>query len=76
MLTAGKWLIGLGVALIIIGTLLWFLGSRGMRWPQLPLDFVIDFPGGRLYLPIGTSILLSLILSFLLYAIRRYLGSG
>ncbi|MCS6894671.1 MAG: DUF2905 domain-containing protein [Bacteroidia bacterium] len=72
MATAGKWLFGLGLVIMLSGALLWLLGNKSLKWPRLPLDFSIDFPGGHVYIPIGTSILLSLVLSLLLYLIRRF----
>lgn len=72
MASAGKLLIGAGLFLILIGGLLWFAESRGMSFPRLPLDIVVERPGFRLYFPLGTSLLISVVLSLLLYLLSRW----
>jgi hypothetical protein len=62
--------------LIVAGLLLLVLG---LAWPwlarlhfgRLPGDVVIDRPGFRLYLPLTTSILVSVLLTLLLWLLRR-----
>ena len=62
-------LILIGLALLVIG----------LAWPwldklplgRLPGDIVIDRPSFKLYLPITTMILLSALLSLLLWLFRR-----
>ncbi|MCS7152495.1 MAG: DUF2905 domain-containing protein [Bacteroidia bacterium] len=73
MASLGKLLVIAGLSLAGIGGLLWLIGERGL--PQMPLDIVIERPGWKLYFPLGTSILISLILSGLLYLFSR-LRSG
>jgi hypothetical protein len=51
----------------------------GLCWPwlgkiplgRLPGDIVIDRPGLRIYLPLTTAILVSVILSLVLWLLRR-----
>lgn len=59
----------LGIVLIGIGGLLWLLERQG--WPRLPGDIVIEKPGFRLYFPLGTSLILSLLLSAIFYLVSR-----
>ena len=67
----------LGRLLILVGALLLVAGvvlSLGGRLPwlgRLPGDIVVERPGFRLYFPLATSILLSLLLSALLWLLRR-----
>jgi hypothetical protein len=66
----GRVLVVLGVALVVAGLLL----SSGGRIPwlgRLPGDIVVDRPGLRFYFPLATSILLSLLVSAILWLLRR-----
>jgi len=64
-----RWLIALGLAFVMAG-LLWPWLAR-LPWFRLPGDVVIEREGFSFYFPITTSILVSLILSVLLWAIKR-----
>lgn len=64
-------LIGLGLLLLVVGASLWGLSRLGVGWPRLPGDIVIERPGFTLYFPIVTSIVVSVVLSLLLYLFRR-----
>lgn len=65
----GKLLIGFGVVLIVVGGLLVLAGGLGGKAPwigRLPGDLSIRRGNWSFYFPITTSILVSLILTFLL----------
>ncbi len=64
-----KFLILLGLLLIAIGVLWPFLGKLGLG--RLPGDIVIERDNLRVYIPITTSILVSLVLSFLFWLFNR-----
>jgi hypothetical protein len=64
-----KLFIILGVVLIAFG-LAWLAGER-LGLGRLPGDFVIEKGNFRLYLPITTSLLVSLVLSLLLWWLNR-----
>jgi hypothetical protein len=63
-------------ALIVIGVLLLIVG---LTWPwlsklplgRLPGDIIIDRPHFKLYLPITTMIVVSAVISLLLWLFRR-----
>lgn len=59
-----------GVVLIVLGLLWPWLSKLGLG--RLPGDIVIEREGFRLYLPIMTSILLSLALSLALWLWNRF----
>ena len=65
----GKSLIVIGVVLIGAG-LLWFAGSR-LGLGRLPGDIAIERENFRLYLPLGTCLLISVLLSAVLWIIGR-----
>ncbi len=62
-------LIGIGVVLIIIGLLWPWLQKLGLG--RLPGDIVIERDNLRFYLPITTSILISLLLMLIFWLFRR-----
>ena len=68
----GRLLIGLGFVLLIAGGLLLLLGRTGVPLGRLPGD--ISYRGKNLsvYFPLGTSILLSVVLSLVFYLLSRF----
>jgi hypothetical protein len=64
-----RWLIVLGVVLIVVGLLWPWLARLGLG--RLPGDIVIERENFRLYLPITTSILISIVLSLILWLLNR-----
>lgn len=66
----GKFLIILGVIIIVAGLLLTFAGKIPFIG-KLPGDIVIQKRNFILYFPLGTSILLSIILSLIFYLLSR-----
>ncbi|MFN3651551.1 MAG: DUF2905 domain-containing protein [Armatimonadota bacterium] len=57
----GKLLIGAGIVLVLAGGLLWALGRVGFR--GLPGDLKYETNNVRVYFPIATSILISVLLT-------------
>jgi DUF2905 family protein len=68
----GRLLIGVGLVLVVAGGLLLLLGRTGIPLGRLPGD--ISYRGKNLsvYFPLGTSILLSVVLSLVFYLISRF----
>jgi hypothetical protein len=63
----GKVLIVAGLVLVAAGVV-WMLGER-MGLGRLPGDILIEREGTRIYIPITTSLLISAVLSLVLWAI-------
>ena len=62
-------LILLGVALVVLGLLVW---SGGLSWfGRLPGDIRWEGERGRVYIPIVSMLLVSIILSVLAWVFRR-----
>ena len=67
----GQLLIGAGVVLVLIGIVTW-LG--GFSWfGRLPGDIRIATGSTRVYVPIVSMLIISLVLSLVVYIIRRIL---
>jgi len=65
----GKTLIFLGLALVVLG-LVWLAGER-LGLGRLPGDIVIEREGMRIYIPLMTSLIVSIGLSLLLWLFSR-----
>lgn len=68
----GKLLIFLGVILVAAGALLLVFGRMHLPIGRLPGDFVYRGKHTTLYFPLVTSILLSVLLTVVLYLIGRF----
>jgi len=62
-------LIALGLLVAVVG-LLWPWLSK-LPFGRLPGDIIIDRPGFKLFAPFTTMIVLSLVLSLILWLLRR-----
>ncbi len=76
---AGKILVIGGIAAIVAGLILMAASKAGntgwFTWPgNLPLDIRIEKENFRFYFPVGTSILLSILLSLVMYVINRFMS--
>ncbi len=67
----GKILIGLGGVLVIVGLLLVLGGRLNLPIGRLPGDIVYRGKSTSFYFPIVTCIILSVVLSFVLWLIGR-----
>ena len=68
----GRLLIGVGLVLLIAGGLLLLLGRTGFPLGRLPGDISYRGRNVSVYFPLGTSILLSVVLSLVLYLLSRF----
>jgi hypothetical protein len=66
----GPLLVVLGIGLIIVGLLVW---SGGLSWfGRLPGDIRIERESVRVYVPLVSMLIVSVVLSLVLYAVRRW----
>ena len=68
----GKVLALLGVILAVAGMVMVLLGRTGLPLGRLPGDMVYRGKNTTFYFPLATSLLLSVVLSFVLYVIGRF----
>jgi hypothetical protein len=69
----GKLLILLGLAVAALGAFIWLGGGSLLSWfGRLPGDIRIERPGFRLYAPIVSMLLVSLLLSGILWLVRQF----
>jgi hypothetical protein len=70
----GRILIGIGLLLVVCGVAILLLGKAGLPMGRLPGDLTWHTRHTRFYFPLGTSILISAVLSlvfWLLALLRR-----
>jgi hypothetical protein len=76
---AGKILVIGGLAAVLFGLMLMAASKAGntgwFGWlGNLPFDIRIEKENFRFYFPVGTSILLSILLSLIMYVINRFMS--
>jgi hypothetical protein len=64
-----RWLIGIGLGLVVLGLLWPWLGQLGLG--RLPGDIVIERGAFRFYFPIVTCLVVSLLISLILWLLNR-----
>ncbi|WP_420150017.1 DUF2905 domain-containing protein [Spirosoma sp.] len=69
----GKYIILIGGALVLIGTIVYFFGDK-LNWlGRLPGDIRIEGKnGGGFYFPIVTCIVVSILLNLIIVLVRRF----
>jgi len=68
----GKLLILLGAGLVVAGLALVVLGRAHLPFGKLPGDIVYRGKNTTLYFPLATSLLVSVVLSIVLYVMGRW----
>ena len=68
----GKTMMLIGGLIFLIGLVWYFFGDK-LGWiGRLPGDIRVERPGFRFYFPITTMILASLLLSVIMYLVRKW----
>ena len=71
MADLGKLLVSVGAIVVIVGLALMLLGRTILPLGRLPGDIIYRGKNTTFYFPLATSILLSVVLSLVLYVIGR-----
>ncbi len=72
MVSLGRFLIVIGIALVVVGLILSYSGFFSwLKLGRLPGDILVKRENFQFYFPITTCILLSLILMLVVYLIKR-----
>jgi hypothetical protein len=69
-----RWVIFAGFVIIIIGIGLWLTGRFDLPLGRLPGDIHIERDGFSCFIPLATSIILSLLLTLALNILLRFLN--
>ena len=68
----GRVILGVGVLLVVLGSVLMIAGRLGLPLGRLPGDVAYKGKNVSVYFPIGTSILLSVVLTVILYLVSHF----
>jgi hypothetical protein len=68
----GRVLIALGLGLALVGALLIVLGRTNLPLGRLPGDILYRGKNTTFYFPLATSVLVSVVLSILLYVLGKW----
>lgn len=66
----GRWLVVTGLLIAAVGLLVLLLGRFGLF--RLPGDITIERGNWRVFVPLGTSVVLSILLTLLLLVLRYF----
>lgn len=68
----GRVLLGLGLLLAMIGGVLLLAGRVGLPQGRLPGDIAYKGKGLSVFVPLGTSLLINVLLSVILYLLSHF----
>jgi len=71
MMELGRILVVLGIALAVVGGIVMLLGRTGLPLGRLPGDILYRGKNTTFYFPLASSILISVVVSILLFLIAR-----
>ena len=66
----GKWLIAAGIFIAVVGVLVMFLGRVGLF--KLPGDLEFGSKNWRIYIPIASCVIISMILTLILWLFNYF----
>ena len=69
--TIGKYLIIIGLFVLVIGVLIYFLGDKLSWIGRLPGDIRIERENLKIFIPITTMILISILLTLIITLIKK-----
>jgi len=72
MVELGKALLGLGLLLALVGAILLVAAKIGLPLGRLPGDISYKGKSVSVYFPLGTSILISVVLTVIFYLASRF----
>lgn len=72
----GRWLMLAGAALLALGGALWLAGRFGLPLGRLPGDWRWEWGQVTVYVPLATSLIVSVILTILLNLAARWFNNS
>ena len=70
----GKMLVLAGLVIVVLGLVIWFFGNKLHWFGNLPGDVRYENKNVRVYFPWVTMLIVSVLLSLVMYLVRRFLN--
>jgi len=67
----GKWIVFVGICIVVVGLLVWLLGDKLRFLGRLPGDIRIDRGNVKVFIPLTTMLLVSVLLSVVFWLLQR-----
>jgi hypothetical protein len=71
MVSTGKLIVFIGIAVVIIGLVVWLFGNKFTWFGHLPGDIRIEKENFKFYAPLASMLLVSAFITILLWIIRK-----
>ncbi|MCP9745974.1 DUF2905 domain-containing protein [Lacihabitans sp. CS3-21] len=71
-MTNGKYIIVAGLIIVLIGTIIYFFGDKLSWIGRLPGDIRIEKENFKLYFPITTLLIISILLNVIIWLIKKF----
>jgi len=68
----GKTIVIIGILLVVVGLIVWFAGDKFNWFGNLPGDVKMERDNFRFFAPFTSMLLLSILLSLLLWVFRKF----
>lgn len=69
---AGKWIIAIGLLIVLAG-IIWYFFHDKLNWlGNLPGDVKVEKENFRFYFPLATMLLLSLLLNVIIWVVKKF----
>jgi hypothetical protein len=69
--TIGKYLIVIGLFILVVGVVIYFLGDRMNWFGRLPGDIRVEKENIRIFIPLTTMILLSILITLIINIFKK-----
>ena len=70
----GKYIIIAGIIILLIGIIVYFFGDKLGWFGRLPGDIRVDKENVKIFFPITTMIIISIVLTLLINLIKKFFG--
>lgn len=72
MQNTGKYIIIIGIILIVAGLIIWLFGDKLNWFGNLPGDIKVKKENFSFYVPLTSMILISVVLSLIIWIVRKF----
>ncbi|MEJ8757092.1 DUF2905 domain-containing protein [Pontibacter sp. H259] len=72
MQPAGKYIVIIGILIVVVGLVVWFAGDKLNWFGNLPGDVRVEKKNVKIFAPFTTMLIVSVILSLLLWLFRKF----